>query len=122
MNDLSKLMEEIVSQDEELKKEVDLLKLKYDIIDELVSYRKMHKMTQSEFANKANVKQQMISRFERGDVDPRLSFISKILLAMKKEILIQGSDYIPVKNLIDFTNYKQRKSTPNMFSSYELTS
>jgi transcriptional regulator with XRE-family HTH domain len=122
MNDLSKLMEEIVSQDEELQKEVDLLKLKYDIIDELVSYRKMNKMTQSEFANKANVKQQMISRFEKGDVDPRLSFVSKILFAMKKEVLIRDTDYIPVKNLIDFTNYKQRISTPNMFSSYELTS
>ena len=84
MNDLRKLMDDIISQDEELQKEVDLLKLKYDIIDELISYRKMNNLTQSDFAKVIGVKQQMISRFEKGEVDPRLSFISKVLFGMKK--------------------------------------
>ena len=36
------------------------------------------------------VDKQMISRFEKGEVDPKLSFISKILHGMNKEIIISS--------------------------------
>ncbi len=115
MNDLRKLMDDIISQDEELQKEVDLLKLKYDIIDELISYRKMNNLTQSDFAKVIGVKQQMISRFEKGEVDPRLSFISKVLFGMKKDVIIREENYITVDNTISLTKRKKTQVIPTTY-------
>lgn len=94
MNDISKLLNEIIESDNEIKIELERLDLKYKIIDELINYRNALKISQSEFANSIGVKQQMISRFEKGEVDPRISFVAKILLGMKKEVFIKDKDYV----------------------------
>ena len=89
MNDLNILINEIISEDQEIKEEIELLDFKYKLIDELINFRKAYKLSQSEFADMIKVDKQMISRFEKGEVDPKLSFISKILHGMNKEINIR---------------------------------
>ena len=90
MNDLNILINEIISEDQEIKEEIELLDFKYKLIDELINFRKAYKLSQSEFADMIKVDKQMISRFEKGEVDPKLSFISKILHGMNKEINIRS--------------------------------
>ena len=90
MNDLNKLINEIISEDQEIREEIELLDFKYKLIDELINFRKAYKLSQSEFADMIKVDKQMISRFEKGEVDPKLSFISKILHGMNKEIIISS--------------------------------
>ncbi len=90
MNDLNILINEIISEDQEIKEEIELLDFKYKLIDELINFRKAYKLSQSEFADMIKVDKQMISRFEKGELDPKLSFISKILHGMNKEIIISS--------------------------------
>ena len=90
MNDLNILINKIISEDQEIKEEIELLDFKYKLIDELINFRKAYKLSQSEFADMIKVDKQMISRFEKGEVDPKLSFISKILHGMNKEIIISS--------------------------------
>lgn len=115
MSDLNKLLSEIIESDEEIKKEIELLELKYLIIDELIKFRKSYKLSQSDFAKIVDVKQQMISRFEKGEVDSRLSFVSKILLGMKKDVIIRDKDYIKVSNNITFNKRKKVAYLPNNY-------
>jgi len=102
MNDLNKLINEIISEDQEIREEIELLDLKYKLIDELINFRKSYKLSQAEFDDMIKVKQQMI----KGEVDPRLSFISKILHGMKKEIVIRDEDYINVNNITPINRKK----------------
>ena len=111
MNNINELLNQIITGDEEIQTEIALLELKYKLIDELIKFRKSYKLTQSEFAESIDIKQQMISRFEKGEVDPRLSFVAKILLGMKKEIIIRDKNYIDIHNItyiiINKTNFFQ---------------
>ena len=90
MNDLNILINEVISEDQEIKEEIELLDFKYKLIDELINFRKAYKLSQSEFADMIKVDKQMISRFEKGELDSKLSFISKILHGMNKEIIISS--------------------------------
>ncbi|MGL5054763.1 MAG: helix-turn-helix domain-containing protein [Fusobacteriaceae bacterium] len=66
-----------------------MLTFKKILIGELIAYRKRHKITQSEFALKIGVAQQVISKFEKGEVEPRIAFIEKLVLGMGKELTIR---------------------------------
>lgn len=90
MNDLNKLINEIISEDQEIKEEIDLLDFKYTLIDELINFRKAYKLSQAEFADMIKVDKLMISRFEKGQLDPKLSFISKIIHGINNEIVISS--------------------------------
>ena len=46
MNDLNKLINEIISEDQEIREEIELLDLKYKLIDELINFRKSYKLSQ----------------------------------------------------------------------------
>lgn len=59
------------------------------LINELVNYRKKNKITQSEFAERIGVAQQVISKFEKGEVEPRVGFIEKLVVGMNKELCIK---------------------------------
>ena len=43
MNDLNILINEIISEDQEIKEEIELLDFKYKLIDELINFRKAYK-------------------------------------------------------------------------------
>ena len=59
-------VDDLLDENPEVKREVELISLKYDIIRLLVDYRKNNKLSQADFAEKIGVKQQAISRFEKG--------------------------------------------------------
>lgn len=111
---------ELIEQDTELKKEVDLLELKYLLIETLLSYRKNNHLSQTEFAKRIGVKQQVISRFEKGEVDPRLSFVSKILLGMKKEISVTDQDYIDTNQKVKIVKLRKKVNVQNKMNCYEI--
>ena len=122
---MSKYLEfvnELIDENPDLKKEAELISLKYEIIRLLIDYRKNKKMSQSDFAEKIGVKQQMISRFERGEVDPRLSFVSKVLIGMNYDIKFTEKDYLMTNNLIKFVKKKKTKiaSNYNFIKNYEV--
>jgi predicted transcriptional regulator len=81
----SNIKASLLEKNPELKKEYDILKMKKDVINFLIKYRKNNMLTQKDFAERINVKQQAISRFEKGEIDPRFSFVARILLEIFKE-------------------------------------
>ncbi len=77
--------------------------------DELKKHRKMLGLTQAELAREAGVSQPLIARIEAGDIDPRLSTISKIVDVLKrKEVIVN----LPVKEIM---------KSPVLFISPEST-
>lgn len=84
--DWKDLKKQTLENNKELQKEYEILKMRTNIIRELYNYRIKNNLTQKEFAKKIGVHQQVISRFEKGEIDPRFSFISKILLEIEKPI------------------------------------
>lgn len=59
------------------------------LIEELITYRKKNKITQAKFAEEIGVAQQVISKFEKGEVEPRVGFITRVVTGMGKELLIK---------------------------------
>lgn len=106
---------EVLEENPEAKKEVDLLSIKYEIIRLLIGYRKKNNITQSEFAEKIGIKQQMISRFEKGNVDPRLSFITKVVHGMNYNVEFTNKDYLMTSNSLLFSK-KRKTRIPNKYS------
>lgn len=94
MSNYNDFFNELIQNDEELKKQVELLELKYILIETLIDYRKENRISQKKFAESIGVKQQAISRFEKGEIDPRLSFVSKVLVGMKKRLDVAEKGYI----------------------------
>lgn len=86
LDDLLKKMKEKTEDNEGID-------LRYLFINQLQSYRKLYGLTQSTFAEKVGLKQQAIARFEKGEIDPRLSFISKILKGISKKIVFDDIKY-----------------------------
>lgn len=125
MSDYKAFISDLLETDEELKKEVKLLELKYQIIDELIKFRKNNNLTQAEFADLINVKQQAISRFEKGEIDARISFISKVILGMKKKVVFSEMDFVKLDKPITISSKAQKKSTlssmnKSSFKIYDL--
>ncbi|MGL4402506.1 MAG: helix-turn-helix domain-containing protein [Fusobacteriaceae bacterium] len=59
------------------------------LIEELITYRKKNKITQAKFAEEIGVAQQVISKFEKGEVEPRVGFITRVVNGMGKELIIK---------------------------------
>ncbi len=100
MSDYKSFISDLLEKDEALKNEVQFLELKYSIINELVTYRKENNLTQAQFAESINVKQQAISRFEKGEIDARISFIAKVVMGMKKKMVFSNLDAVQVEKTI----------------------
>lgn len=96
MSDYKSFISDLLEKDEALKNEVQLLELKYSIINELITYRKENNLTQAQFAESINVKQQAISRFEKGEIDARISFIAKVVIGMKKKVVFSDLEAVKV--------------------------
>jgi predicted transcriptional regulator len=78
--------EKILKEKPEIKKLYDNLELKYKLIENVIEYRAKNNLTQKDLAENIGVQQQVISRFERGLVNPRIDFVQKILNATGKDI------------------------------------
>ncbi|RLL85270.1 helix-turn-helix transcriptional regulator [Petrotoga sp. Shatin.DS.tank11.9.2.9.3] len=84
--DYEKEKEKILKKKPEIKKMYDDLQLKYKLIETVIEYRARNNLTQKDLAAKIGVQQQVISRFERGLVNPRIDFVQKLLNATGKDI------------------------------------
>ena len=85
--------EEMLQNNPTLKEEYEIVKMNSKIIDQVINYRKENNLSQDEFAKQIGIKQQMISKFEKGNVDIRLSSFLRIIRAMKKIIKFED-EYI----------------------------
>ena len=74
MSDLQELTNELM-QDEEFKKEYEALQPEMDITRALMDARINANMTQEELSRKSGISQADISRLERGNRNPSLSFL-----------------------------------------------
>ena len=84
--DYKEYKNKILSENKDIKKQYENLDFKYKLIDMLIEFRNKNNLTQKELAKKIGVKQQIISRFETGKVNPRIDFVQKIVKAMDKKI------------------------------------
>lgn len=105
---------ELIDENEELKNSIELIDVKYKVIQALYSFRKANNMSQKDFAEKIGVKQQAISRFEKGEIDPRLSFIEKVLQGINSEVIIESKTYIKMNRTLEFKS-KTKKIEPTKY-------
>jgi predicted transcriptional regulator len=68
--------------------EVQKLQPEYEIIKEIVKARIEQNITQEELAERAGTKQSNISRLERGNANPSLSFLKKVARGLGKELVV----------------------------------
>ncbi len=70
------------------KKEYDALETEFKLIELLIQKRLNKGMSQKELAEAIGTKQSAISRFESGDYNPSLSFLSKLSGALGAKLKI----------------------------------
>lgn len=77
--------EELLS-DPEVKAEYDALEEEFRVAEEFIKARLERKMTQTELAQKAGMKQEAIARLESGDSNPTRKTLSRVAKALDKKI------------------------------------
>lgn len=92
-------LEDVLNNIKEKAQDNDGLELRYAFIEQLQNYRRIYSLSQNSFAEKIGLKQQAIARFEKGEIDPRLSFIYKILKGISKKISFDDIEYESVGKL-----------------------
>ena len=68
--------------------EYEKLEPEFQIIREIIRFRKDHNLTQKELAEMLDTKQSNISRFESGDYNPSLRLLKKIAEKLGKKLVI----------------------------------
>jgi transcriptional regulator with XRE-family HTH domain len=108
-------------KDKKFKMAYAVVEQKYDLIQELIAFRKKKNMTQQEFAELMGVKQQAISRYEKGAIDPRLSFILKMLYIIGKKVRVRDAGYKKINDkIITVQNESLNCTLETMEYKYEL--
>ncbi len=80
--------ESLLANNAELRKEYDALAPQYAIIDAVIAARLEKKMTQAELAERADMRQSNISRFESGNYNPSVEFLQRLAGALDKRLEI----------------------------------
>ncbi len=75
-------------KDEEFKAEYEKLKPRYELIAQIIDVRNQLNITQEELALRVGTQKSNISRFESGDYNPSLDFVTKIARSLGKEVHI----------------------------------
>lgn len=78
--------------------ERDELKLKADIVSEILESRKKQGLTQKQLEEKSGVKQPIIARLENGVTDPQLTTLLKVLRPLGKTLKIVPIEEIANSN------------------------
>lgn len=76
-------------KDEEFKMEYDKLKPRYEAIEQVIKARKEQNITQEELAKRVGTQKSNISRFESGNYNPSLDFLTKIAESLGKNVEIK---------------------------------
>jgi DNA-binding XRE family transcriptional regulator len=66
----------------------DEIDLKVKIVGEIINARREEKLTQQALEKLCGVKQPMLARIERGDTDPQLGTVLKILRPLGKTLAV----------------------------------
>lgn len=72
-----------------VKKAYNDLEFKYQIIRALIDARSKKNLTQKELAQKINIDQSALSRFESGRINPTLLFLQKITSGLGLKLIIK---------------------------------
>ena len=109
-------------QNEALKLTFEANELKFKIIKNLLEYLKSNNMTQGQFAEKIGVKQQVISRFIKGEINPRFDFVAKILTLLDGKIFFQNEKNFSInKNTFYINQFNYRSIKVSGENEYENT-
>ena len=109
-------------QNEALKLTFEANELKFKIIKNLLEYLKSNNMTQGQFAEKIGVKQQVISRFIKGEINPRFDFVAKILTLLDGNIFFQNEkNFSRNKNTFYINQFNYRSIKVSGENEYENT-
>jgi transcriptional regulator with XRE-family HTH domain len=94
MKEYQKLKEKYL-QDEEVKKVYDESGPEFELVRLIIEKRNEQGLTQEELARRIGTRQSAVSRLEKGDYNPTLSFLRKVARALDTELHISLD--IPVK-------------------------
>jgi len=83
---LKEYKEQFLRDDSKFRAEYEVLAPQYELIDAVITARIEKKITQAELAERADIKQSTISRFESGNYSPSLEFLQKIAEALDKQL------------------------------------
>jgi DNA-binding helix-turn-helix protein len=109
-------------QNEALKLTFEANELKFKIIKNLLEYLKSNNMTQGQFAEKIGVKQQVISRFIKGEINPRFDFVAKVLTLLDGNIFFQNEKNFSInKNTFFINQFDYRSIKVSGENEYENT-
>lgn len=84
---LSEIREQLM-KDEEFRAEYEKLKLRYELISQIIEARTSQNITQEELARRVGTQRSNISRLESGKHNPSLDFMAKIARSLGKELQI----------------------------------
>lgn len=90
MKDWKNLENELL-QNPAVKAEADKLEPEYQLARQLIKARLAKKMTQSELAEKAGVKQAYIARLESGTANPTVASLNQVADALGKRLKLVGA-------------------------------
>lgn len=72
-----------------IKREYDLLRAEYEVIDKVIQLRLNSNLTQKKLAEKIGTKQSAISRLEKAMVNPTLYTLSQLASAFGKRLVVE---------------------------------
>ena len=79
---------ELFESDKNLKAKYDELAPRYEIISKAIDARLKQKMTQEEVAQKMGTTKSSVSRFESGNYNPTIDFLTRLSEALGKTLKI----------------------------------
>ena len=118
-------LKEVMEKDKGFKYSFEIENMKNSLIKQVLAYRKENDLTQKELGELIGVKQQVISRFENGNSNVGLDFLTKLTyvigrLELKRESLDLYSENIELLNrtskILSIGNAKKIKK--NNFKKY----
>lgn len=89
MKDWKKLEQELM-ENSAVKVEAKKLEPDYEMARQLIKARLAKKLTQTELADKAGVKQAYIARLESGSANPTVDTLNKVAGALGKRLKLTG--------------------------------
>jgi len=84
-DDLEKFLE-VQLRDPEFKEEYEKLEPLYALIKEEIKLRNKKGLSQKELAERMGTSQSAIARFERGNINPTLEFVSRLAKALDTKL------------------------------------
>ena len=79
----------LLKNDPMLKKELERLEPKYQVIRQVIELRKMLDLSQQELAKRINDKQSNIARLENGNANPSIEKLTQIAEGLNAELEIK---------------------------------